>query len=70
MAFIASLARREHYLASQMVLHPGMRVLDDGCGDGDHDPAREIARFTDGRIIGLNNDFQIGRAWSTLLRLV
>ena len=44
-----------------MVLRPGMRVLDVGCGVGG--PAREIARFTDARIIGLNNnDFQIGRA--------
>ena len=60
-AFLASLARHEHYLASQMVLRPGMRVLDVGCGVGG--PAREIARFTDAQIIGLNNnDFQIGRA--------
>ncbi|TFY81346.1 hypothetical protein EWM64_g2657, partial [Hericium alpestre] len=27
-SFVASLARHEHYLASQMVLRPGMRVLD------------------------------------------
>ena len=60
-AFLASLARHEHYLASKMVLRPGMRVLDVGCGVGG--PAREISRFTDTRIIGLNNnDFQIGRA--------
>jgi sterol 24-C-methyltransferase len=60
-AFLASLARHEHYLAAQMVLRPGMRVLDVGCGVGG--PAREIARFTDTKIIGLNNnDFQIGRA--------
>ena len=60
-AFLASLARHEHYLASKMVLRPGMRVLDVGCGVGG--PAREIAQFTDARIIGLNNnEFQIGRA--------
>ncbi|KAI0066927.1 hypothetical protein BV25DRAFT_1877866 [Artomyces pyxidatus] len=60
-AFAASLARHEHYLASQMVLRPGMRVLDVGCGVGG--PAREIARFSDAHITGLNNnDFQIGRA--------
>jgi len=60
-AFLASLARHEHYLASHMVLRPGMRVLDVGCGVGG--PAREIAQFTDAQIIGLNNnDFQIGRA--------
>ena len=60
-AFLASLARHEHYLASQMVLRPGMRVLDVGCGVGG--PAREIARFSDARVVGLNNnDFQIQRA--------
>ena len=60
-AFLASLARHEHYLASQMILRPGMRVLDVGCGVGG--PAREIAQFTDAQIVGLNNnDFQIGRA--------
>ncbi|KAI0036105.1 S-adenosyl-L-methionine-dependent methyltransferase [Vararia minispora EC-137] len=60
-AFQASLARHEHYLAAQMVLRPGMRVLDVGCGVGG--PAREIARFADVNIVGLNNnDFQIGRA--------
>jgi sterol 24-C-methyltransferase len=60
-AFAASLARHEHYLAAQMTLRPGMRVLDVGCGVGG--PAREIARFSDVKIVGLNNnDFQIGRA--------
>jgi sterol 24-C-methyltransferase len=60
-AFAASLARHEHYLAAQMSLRPGMRVLDVGCGVGG--PAREIARFSDAKIVGLNNnDFQIGRA--------
>jgi ubiquinone/menaquinone biosynthesis C-methylase UbiE len=44
-----------------MSLRPGMRVLDVGCGVGG--PAREIARFSDAKIVGLNNnDFQIGRA--------
>ncbi|KIJ98782.1 hypothetical protein K443DRAFT_133298 [Laccaria amethystina LaAM-08-1] len=60
-AFLASLARHEHYLASQMTLRPGMRVLDVGCGVGG--PAREIAQFSDCTIVGLNNnDFQIQRA--------
>ncbi|KAF9225999.1 hypothetical protein BS17DRAFT_778038 [Gyrodon lividus] len=59
--FAASLARHEHYLAAKMSLRPGMRVLDVGCGVGG--PAREIARFADVNIIGLNNnDFQIQRA--------
>ncbi|KAI5122087.1 hypothetical protein M0805_002209 [Coniferiporia weirii] len=60
-AFAASLARHEHYLSAQMCLKPGMRVLDVGCGVGG--PAREIARFSDVSIVGLNNnDFQIQRA--------
>jgi cyclopropane fatty-acyl-phospholipid synthase-like methyltransferase len=59
-AFAASLARHEHYLAAQMSLRPGMKVLDVGCGVGG--PAREIARFADVTIVGLNNnDFQIQR---------
>lgn len=60
-AFAASLARHEHYLAAQMQLRPGMRVLDVGCGVGG--PAREIAQFSDANIVGVNNnDFQIQRA--------
>jgi sterol 24-C-methyltransferase len=60
-AFAASLARHEHYLAAKMSLRPGMKVLDVGCGVGG--PAREIARFADINIIGLNNnDFQIQKA--------
>ncbi|KAF7794902.1 hypothetical protein EIP86_006045 [Pleurotus ostreatoroseus] len=60
-SFAASLARHEHYLAAQMGLRPGMRVLDVGCGVGG--PAREIARFADVNIVGLNNnDYQISRA--------
>jgi sterol 24-C-methyltransferase len=60
-AFLASLARHEHYLAAQMNLKPGMRVLDVGCGVGG--PAREIAQFTDCQIVGVNNNqFQVGRA--------
>jgi len=60
-AFAASLARHEHYLSAQMSLRPGMRVLDVGCGVGG--PAREIARFADVTIVGLNNnEYQITRA--------
>ncbi|KAJ7119651.1 S-adenosyl-L-methionine-dependent methyltransferase [Mycena epipterygia] len=60
-AFGAALARHEHYLAAQMGLKPGMRVLDVGCGVGG--PAREIARFSDVEIVGLNNnEFQLQRA--------
>lgn len=57
----ASLARHEHYLSAKMGLRPGMRVLDVGCGVGG--PAREIARFSDVHITGLNNnEFQVNRA--------
>jgi len=55
------LARHEHYLASMMRLQPNARVLDVGCGVGG--PAREICRFSDANIIGVNNnDFQLHRA--------
>ena len=38
-----------------------MKVLDVGCGVGG--PAREIAKFADVNIVGLNNnDYQIERA--------
>ncbi|KAJ7747639.1 delta-sterol C-methyltransferase [Mycena maculata] len=60
-AFAAALARHEHYLAAQMGLKPGMRVLDVGCGVGG--PARAIARFADVEIVGINNnEFQLQRA--------
>jgi sterol 24-C-methyltransferase len=60
-AFAASLARHEHYLAAQMRLRSGMRVLDVGCGVGG--PARQIALFADVRVVGLNNnEFQVNHA--------
>ncbi|KAJ7578346.1 delta-sterol C-methyltransferase [Mycena floridula] len=60
-SFPASLARHEHYLAHMMRLASGMRVLDVGCGVGG--PAREISRFANVNVVGVNNnDFQIGRA--------
>ncbi|KAG8989136.1 Delta(24)-sterol C-methyltransferase [Tulasnella sp. JGI-2019a] len=49
--FHQSLARHEHYLAAQMKLKPGMKVLDVGCGIGG--PAREIARFSNAHITGI-----------------
>jgi len=59
--FHQAIARHEHYLAHQMGMREGMTVLDVGCGVGG--PAREIAKFTGARIIGLNNnDYQIARA--------
>ena len=59
--FRQALARHEHYLALQMNIREGSRVLDVGCGVGG--PAREIAKFTGANIVGLNNnDYQIERA--------
>ncbi|RKU42630.1 Delta(24)-sterol C-methyltransferase [Coniochaeta pulveracea] len=60
-SFHAAIARHEHYLAAQIGIKKGMKVLDVGCGVGG--PAREIAKFTDAHITGLNNnDYQIDRA--------
>lgn len=59
--FLQAIARHEHYLATKMNLQRGMRVLDVGCGVGG--PAREIARFADIHVTGVNiNDYQIQRA--------
>ncbi|KAG8530088.1 Delta(24)-sterol C-methyltransferase [Bacidia gigantensis] len=59
--FYQAIARHEHYLAHMMQMREGMRVLDVGCGVGG--PAREIAKFTGAKIVGLNNnDYQIERA--------
>lgn len=59
--FHQAIARHEHYLAHTMGLRRGMKVLDVGCGVGG--PAREIAKFADVNVVGLNNnDYQIERA--------
>ncbi|KAL7621611.1 Delta(24)-sterol C-methyltransferase [Parahypoxylon ruwenzoriense] len=59
--FYQAIARHEHYLAHQIGIQEGMRVLDVGCGVGG--PAREIAKFTGCHVTGLNNnDYQIQRA--------
>ena len=56
-----ALARHEHFLALQLGLQPGMAVLDVGCGVGG--PARQVARFADCKVTGLNNNaYQIERA--------
>ncbi|XP_065001643.1 cycloartenol-C-24-methyltransferase 1-like isoform X1 [Musa acuminata AAA Group] len=55
-----SIKRHEHFLALQLGLKPGMKVLDVGCGIGG--PLREIARFSSTSITGLNNnEYQISR---------
>ncbi|EGG15119.1 putative delta-24-sterol methyltransferase [Cavenderia fasciculata] len=60
-SFEASIARHEMYLAHQLGLFPGMRVLDVGCGVGG--PMRTIARFSGAHVVGLNNnEYQIQRA--------
>ncbi|PWY75496.1 sterol 24-c-methyltransferase [Aspergillus heteromorphus CBS 117.55] len=59
--FHQAIARHEHYLAHQIGIKNGMRVLDVGCGVGG--PAREIVKFSDANVVGLNNnDYQIQRA--------
>lgn len=59
-AFDASIARHEYWLASQLGLKSGMKVLDVGCGVGG--PMRAIARFSGASIVGVNNnDYQIKR---------
>ncbi|CAL4994677.1 unnamed protein product [Urochloa decumbens] len=56
-----SIKRFEHFIALQLGLKKGMKVLDVGCGIGG--PLREIARFSSAEITGLNNNsYQISRA--------
>ncbi|KAF2012752.1 S-adenosyl-L-methionine-dependent methyltransferase [Aaosphaeria arxii CBS 175.79] len=47
-----AMARHEHFMAKRLEIKPGMKVLDVGCGIGG--PAKEIATFTDCKVIGLN----------------
>jgi sterol 24-C-methyltransferase len=59
-SFAAAIARHEHWLAAQLGLKPGMKVLDVGCGVGG--PMRAIARFSGADIVGVNNNaYQITR---------
>eukprot|EP00008_Paramoeba_atlantica_P004972 CAMPEP_0201478642 /NCGR_PEP_ID=MMETSP0151_2-20130828/3419_1 /ASSEMBLY_ACC=CAM_ASM_000257 /TAXON_ID=200890 /ORGANISM="Paramoeba atlantica, Strain 621/1 / CCAP 1560/9" /LENGTH=367 /DNA_ID=CAMNT_0047859777 /DNA_START=55 /DNA_END=1158 /DNA_ORIENTATION=- len=59
--FHESIARHEHYLAMKMKMEKGQKILDVGCGVGG--PAREIARFSEAHVTGLNNNaYQIMRA--------
>ncbi|KAF2075930.1 hypothetical protein CYY_002778 [Polysphondylium violaceum] len=59
-SFEASIARHEMFMAHQLGLFPGMKVLDIGCGVGG--PMRTIARFSGAHVVGLNNnEYQIQR---------
>jgi sterol 24-C-methyltransferase len=59
--FAASIARHEFLLAHKLELKPGMVALDMGCGIGG--PGRAMARFSEAKIVGLNNnDYQLDRA--------
>lgn len=59
--FHRAIARHEHYLAHNIGIRPGMKVLDVGCGVGG--PAREIVKFTGAHVTGLNiNEYQVARA--------
>uniref|UniRef100_A0A7N2N0A6 sterol 24-C-methyltransferase n=1 Tax=Quercus lobata TaxID=97700 RepID=A0A7N2N0A6_QUELO len=55
-----SIKRHEHFLALQLGLKPGQKVLDVGCGIGG--PQREISKFSSTSVTGLNiNEYQISR---------
>lgn len=57
----ASIARHQHYLAMQLQLKPGMKVLDVGCGVGG--PARGMIQFSGAHVTGFNNNaYQLERA--------
>ncbi|XP_062005135.1 cycloartenol-C-24-methyltransferase-like [Rosa rugosa] len=56
-----SIKRHEHFLALQLGLKQGHKVLDVGCGIGG--PMREITRFSGASVTGINNnEYQITRA--------
>ncbi|KAF2680437.1 S-adenosyl-L-methionine-dependent methyltransferase [Lentithecium fluviatile CBS 122367] len=53
-SMLQAMARHEHYMAHRLNLSAGMTFLDVGCGIGG--PAKEIAKFTDCKVVGLNNN--------------
>ncbi|KAL3471363.1 sterol 24-C-methyltransferase [Aspergillus californicus] len=50
--FSNAVARHEHYLALWLRVNPGQSILDVGCGNGG--PTREIARFLDVHVVGVD----------------
>ncbi|KAK6119204.1 hypothetical protein DH2020_047052 [Rehmannia glutinosa] len=63
-----SIKRHEHFLALQLGLKPGQKVLDVGCGIGG--PLREIARFSKTSVTGLNNnEYQISRGKADFMNM-
>ena len=59
-SFEDSLVRHELFLAKAIGIHPGMRVLDVGCGVGG--PMRVISREFGAHVVGLNNNaYQLGK---------
>jgi len=58
--FASSIARHEMLMAHKLELKKGLVALDLGCGVGG--PGRVVARFSEAKIVGLNNnDYQLGR---------
>ncbi|KAG5583418.1 hypothetical protein H5410_054045 [Solanum commersonii] len=55
-----SIKRHEHFLALQLGVKQGQKILDVGCGIGG--PLREIAKFSGAYVTGINNnEYQVAR---------
>jgi sterol 24-C-methyltransferase len=60
-SFSDSLLRHEYFLAEQLGMRSGMKVLDVGCGVGG--PMANLVRYTGANFVGINlNAYQIERA--------
>jgi sterol 24-C-methyltransferase len=65
--FREAILRHEHFLASNLEVSSTDKVLDVGCGVGG--PARNIARFTNASITGLNNNEYQVSIWQRSLNI-